>query len=160
MRDLVWKYKEKEVSRVKINEIENALGVKFPEDYIACAMINHGASSELDKVKTSKSERVFGALLIYDKKHPEDILATYKMIKARLIEGLFPFGLDGAGNFFCFDYRKDKENPSIVFWKHELAVIETDYSPEDLKLFDLKQVQEKAIEYVADSFTEFLDKLY
>lgn len=49
---------------------------------------------------------------------------------------------------------------SIVFWNHEIAVNESDYSQEQLKRINLSDAQEKAMERVCNSFTELLDMLH
>jgi hypothetical protein len=55
-------------------------------------------------------------------------------------KGLIPFAPDGGGNYICFDYRKCKENPPIVFWHHEVE-------------------ENEGVFYLSDSFDEFIDSL-
>ncbi|MFC4075873.1 SMI1/KNR4 family protein [Salinithrix halophila] len=56
----------------------------------------------------------------------------------RLTERNCPICRRPCGEFYLFDYR-DGENPTIVFWFHDWG---------------------DKIEYVCDTFTELLDKLY
>ncbi|MDL5142231.1 T7SS effector LXG polymorphic toxin [Bacillus atrophaeus] len=62
----------------------------------------------------------------------------------RILPGIVPFACDPFGNEICFDYRLNKENPSVVFWDHEIAYEDPD----------------KALSHICDSFTELVNKLY
>lgn len=53
---------------------------------------------------------------------------------------ILPFACDAGGYFFCFDYRKNKNNPAVVLWIRD--------NPEGYDIADL-----------ALSFEEFIDKL-
>ncbi len=55
-------------------------------------------------------------------------------------KGLIPFAPDGSGNYICFDYRNCYQNPSIVFWHHEIE-------------------DHEGILYLAPSFEEFINNL-
>lgn len=155
-----WNYEDEKISMNEIMEVENMWGVKLPKDYIECAIYNHGGSPEPEEFLVEGRQRVFGCLLSYDKDSPDNILKVYNGIKERLPEKIFPFGCDPAGNYICFDYRKSNNNPRIIFWDHELGVMESDYSQEQLKLIDLKEVQERAIKPISCSFGEFLNSLF
>ncbi|WP_236340155.1 SMI1/KNR4 family protein [Paenibacillus plantiphilus] len=61
---------------------------------------------------------------------------------------------DPAGNYICFDYRNG-ENPKIIFWEHEQAVAHEDISDKDFKNGKLLEMQEQAIFFVANSFSEY-----
>lgn len=78
------------------------------------------------------------------KTDPFYIIDQYEGQKDRLIEGVYPIADDPFGNAFCFDYRQDPNNPSIVFWNHEEAF----------------ENPEKALTYVCSSFSEFLSNLH
>lgn len=75
-----------------------------------------------------------------------DIDVTLTMIEERLSADeeligadMLPIAVLFAGDFLCLDFRKDKENPSVCVWDHELS---GDFDP--------------MIYYVADNFTEFM----
>lgn len=55
-------------------------------------------------------------------------------------KSILPFADDPGGYFFCFDYRNQKDNPSIVLWIRE-----------NTEEFDIVKV--------ADSFEEFINNL-
>ncbi|MEJ8553225.1 SMI1/KNR4 family protein [Tepidibacter sp. Z1-5] len=155
-----WSYADEKISMKEIMELESVWEVKLPKDYVECATYNHGGSPEPEEFLVEDRPRVFGCLLSYCKNSPDNILEVYNGIKERLPQNIFPFGCDPAGNYICFDYRNSKDNPCIIFWEHELGVIESDYSEEQLKRIDLKEVQENAIKPISSSFKEFLENLF
>lgn len=161
MNDCVkWSYTDETVSINEIIEVEGVWKSKLPKDYVECAIYNHGGSPDPEEFLVEGRERVFGCLLSYCKNSPDNIIEVYNGIKERLPQNIFPFGCDPAGNYICFDYRKSDTNPCIIFWEHELGVIASDYSEEQLKIIDLKEVQEKAIKQISSSFKEFLENLF
>jgi|SRR5690606_852247 len=131
------------IDRSVIRNTEKAFGVTFPDDYVECVLKNNGGSP-MPNVYDFEGRKgaVFGRLLNHDPNGPNNILRMYDAIQDRLPEGIYPFAEDTFGNFICFDYRQDKENPSIVFWDHEKTSCKTAIFP------------------VCRSFTELLNKLY
>ncbi|MCY8426886.1 SMI1/KNR4 family protein [Bacillus vallismortis] len=61
-----------------------------------------------------------------------------------MLSGIVPFACDPFGNEICFDYRQNKDNPSGVFWDHEIAY----------------KYSDGALSHICDSFTELVDKFY
>ena len=160
MNKLKWRRPGMPITREDILKVEQYFNIKFPDDYVNCTLKFHGASVTPYCIDVNKRKRVFANLLSFSDESVDNIIQIYNSSKERLKEGLFPFACDPAGNLFCFDYRKNNENPSVVFWNHELAVNELDYSPEELKRFNLSEVQEKAVEFVCNSFTNLLNMLH
>ena len=81
--------------------------------------------------------------------------------KLFLSYGVFPIAFDPAGNLICFDYKDDENNPSVVFLEHENAGAKEILMREEA--LTEEQAEERArenVSYVADTFTDFLDKLY
>lgn len=66
-----------------------------------------------------------------------------EIISSTVDKLVIAFGEDPFGNFWCFDYSDHDEQPSVVFWNHELAQTVSDYN------FD----------FVSNSFSEFLNKI-
>jgi SMI1/KNR4 family protein SUKH-1 len=66
------------------------------------------------------------------------------------LPGLVSFGDTGAGDYICFDYRDDPEtcNPKIILMYHDEYVEHDDGSAT------------MVINFVANSFEEFVDMLY
>jgi hypothetical protein len=72
-------------------------------------------------------------------------------IKDGLPDGIFPFAY--AGDLICFDFKQHPETPSIVLWKHELAPDEGDVGSQE----EMRRIW---LEYMYDSFYEFINSLY
>ena len=56
---------------------------------------------------------------------------------------IIPVAVLFAGDFVCLDFRKDKENPEVCIWYHEMSEYLAPYTKR-----------------IAGSFTEFLSMLY
>ena len=54
---------------------------------------------------------------------PLGIISIISYIKEGLPDGIVPFGYEIPGDLLCFDFKHHPENPSIVLWKHELALM-------------------------------------
>lgn len=141
---IVWKTRREEVSRDVIAEVERIFGVRFPEDYIECAKKYHGGYPNRDFFPLDeKNNATFNRLLNFNKDNSSYIVKVFQDIRDRLVDHVYPFASDDFGNFICFDYRKNKENPTIAFWDHEDAFLN----------------KETGVSYICDSFNEFLAKL-
>lgn len=128
---ITWK-RGSSIDEAIIKEAESAFGISLPEDYKAIVKEYNNARPSVSTFDTEKtSEHVFKKLLSLKK---EDVETVYKAKKvlSNVDNTLFPFANDPAGNLLCF---KDK---SVVYWQHE---------------------NDKVLK-VANSFTEFLGKLY
>ncbi|MCY8232267.1 SMI1/KNR4 family protein [Priestia filamentosa] len=162
MSELEWKYLEKPARDEDIKKVEEKLNVIFPEDYKQCIRTNHGARPKRDIFEVEGMERVFGALLMIQT--PEkaiDILRVYENYKLTLPKNVIPFADDPSGNLICFDYKNHSENPIVVFWEHEDAwEKEMLMKEEGLSEEEAEEVARENIFYVADTFTEFLQKLH
>lgn len=160
MNEIKWRRPGAPLVREDIARVEAKAGFQFPNDYVSCALLYHGASVVPYRINVNNRERVFANLLSFSDESVDNIIEVYDNYKERLKNGIIPFACDPSGNLFCFDYRKDKKNPSIIFFNSELGVIASDYSTGDLKRINLEEAQEKAIEPVCGSFTEMLHMLH
>ena len=122
-------------SETEIQTAQSALGVTFPESYLAFLRrfgwarfsterlygLGKDAPPYLELVKVARSERT----------------EAVPPIPMRLI----PIMNDGAGNHFCIDssVRRGGENP-VVFWDHELGT-------------------DQEIDFVSTDFAEWLGNL-
>jgi hypothetical protein len=123
---------------------EETHGITFPADFKADVLENNNGRPRPNVFDSrNRKELVAKALLSFDTAHPDNIWDTYDYLKERLQNGVMPFMSDQFGNYICFDYRF-ANNPSIVFWDHELS----EANPS------------KSISLVADGYSEFLDCLY
>lgn len=146
---VTWQWSKAPITRKRIAKVEEQWGIRFPEDYIECALLHHGGHPSADVLDVpGRPGAVFNHLLSYVDAHSENenpgISQTYSLLKARLPKGVYPFAADPFGNYLCFDYRdKAKSGPSIVFWDHEFS-----------------RNREKAFTYVCGTFTELVRMLY
>ncbi|WML33909.1 SMI1/KNR4 family protein [Clostridium sp. OS1-26] len=160
MNKIKWRRPGTPLVREEIAKVECLVGYQFPNDYVSCALLYHGASAIPYCIDVNNRERFFANLLSFSDESVDNIIEIYNNCKERLKNGIVPFACDPSGNLFCFDYRNDKKNPSIIFLNYELSVNASDYSMNDLKRINLEEVQEKAIEFICTSFTELLNMLH
>lgn len=141
--NIEWKFADDPIEESVIKGIQKKLGIAFPEDYIQCAIRNHGGSPRPKVYDFSgRKEAVFGSLLSFDEHEPTFILDVYDAIGKRLPDKVIPFADDPFGNYLCFDFRDKESNPTVVFWDHEQPNRKTSLSK------------------VCNNFTELLNKLY
>ena len=145
---LEWDDYKDPVDYNEIKKTESAIGINFPDDFIECVKIHHGADptpQDFDFISNfhgSLVETCLGRMLSL-KDSENTLLDSYQnlTIHNTLPVKVVPFAVDGGGDYICFDYRETKTNPSVVYWEHEA------YPPE------------KAISYLAPTFTDFLKML-
>ena len=129
--DITWKRGSK-IDESIIKEVETTFGVTLPNAYKSIVIENNNARPSIFTFDTESSrEHVLKKLLSLKK---EDIETIYKAKKvlSKIDNTLIPFANDPAGNYLCF------KGDSVVYWLHE----------------------DNSISKVANSFTEFLAKLY
>lgn len=160
-KDLDWEYADAEVSETKINDIGLQLGFQLPQEYIDCVKINGGASVLPEEFDVENVERCFGSLFSFDEESSEYIVKKYEIYKPTIPRKTFPIANDPAGNLICFDYKDHEENPIVVFWEHENAAEkETLIREEGLTEEQTEERARENVFYVAESFTDFLNKLH
>jgi hypothetical protein len=136
---------EQEATLKDVVEVEKKFGIKFPIDYIDCILENHEGYPSLNAFDYEKVKgAAFNHLLSFNHQEIDYLIQVRENIEDRLIDRVYPFADTPGGDYLCFDYRTNEENPSIVYWDHELAY-------ED---------PEKGLFFVANTFTELLSKLY
>ncbi|MDQ0928540.1 cell wall assembly regulator SMI1 [Bacillus atrophaeus] len=141
-----WRFAEKPIGETTVKKIEKALDIKFPSDYVTTILNNNGArpSKKIFDFKNTKGA-VFNRLHGLTEDSSSFILEVLEDYQdGRILPGIVPFACDPFGNEICFDYRLNKENPSVVFWDHEIAYEDPD----------------KALSHICNSFTELVNKLY
>lgn len=123
---------------VDIERVEERLDIILPKDFKEVVKNYNGASPEKEAFDTdTKKERVFERLLHFNLTKKGNILEVLNWVKSNIEENVYPFGEDPFGNYICFDYR-ESNTPKIVFWDRDI----------------------NRFEFVANSFEEFLNKLY
>lgn len=132
-----------------VSKIEEMTGQNLSSDYVAFLQNCNGGNPQkrfFDIDGNSKVvERFLGILEDY-KTEPDgwfDVGVVWSQIEDRLNEYLVPFAALFAGDFLCFDYRENSENPKVVLWNH-----------------DLSDTKKPHTEFVANNFKDFLKMLY
>ena len=129
--EITWKYATP-ISDELISEVESKYDIQLPEDLKSILKEgNNGVPSKRFFDTNVAEGHEWKTLLSYDKSDIENVYSAISILKDVDVN-LFPFGNDPAGNMICLKGGK------VVFWNHE-----TD-----------------ALEFVADSISEFLAKLY
>lgn len=130
-----WDFVEELQDERSISEIEKMVGIKFPQDFVDCVKKYNAANPEPNSFDTDIEEgHVFDALLSFNNEDLDNIYSSIDGIEFFPYDTLAPIALDPFGNFICYD----KRTLQLKFWNHETG--ET--------------------EFIANTFTEFLDKLY
>lgn len=135
------------ITMEEIETLEKEWEVVLPEDYKSILLENQGKGPKQDSVSVGDGITNFCCLLTLSTKVSRESYSLRKMnkiIKDHLTSRVFPFARDSGGNFFCFDYRHS-DIPSVVF----LYPDEGEENDEDSYFIK-----------VADSFQDFLSKLY
>ena len=120
-----WKYDENRAgtSIEDIKNVENKLDIKFSKKYVELMIEHNGGrvKKNIFEYFDKYENKIFeGNIYLLPLNRPDfSLLETYSDPPEFFPEGLVPFADDGGGNLTCFDYRKTKENPSIVFWVHD-----------------------------------------
>jgi SMI1/KNR4 family protein SUKH-1 len=106
----------------QIGGAEALLGVRFPDSYRTLLLEFNGACGDAEFPLLEKERG--GSIGVWMSLLPWDRQSVWSTLSAaweehELPRRLIPFGMDGGGNFVCFDYRHS-DVPSVVFWHHEL----------------------------------------
>ena len=117
--NIVWKYIKELRNPESVDSFLKKNKIRIPKKLIECIKNNNGGRPDKKDFSTNKRDGyVFKSLLSFNENDKESIFSFYP----DLFRGtnLFPFGLDSAGNFICYDMRKKK----YVLWNHETDEIE------------------------------------
>jgi cell wall assembly regulator SMI1 len=134
MADITWKYVKKLQNEAAVEVFEKANNVRFPQDLKECIKENNGGRPDKKLFDTDKAkERVFKTLFSFNESDVENMYKFFP-IPRKDVPDLLPFASDPGGNFLCVSAKENK----IVLYLHETGTLES----------------------VADSFSDFLSKLY
>ncbi len=158
MKKVVAKWYEQPESMSKIKEIEKEIGYNFPDSYIKLV-------STYDSL--TPVEEVFDFINIYGKPDERDInFCSFKEEYKNSfildeqsnindldnfgIPYLVVFGFSANGDYVCFDYRDNPagNNPKVVLVYHDDYIENEDGT------------NSMVVNFVANSFKEFMDDLY
>lgn len=139
-----------------LQEREVTWKVRLPDDYKEFIKNENGLIPSKRYFHVGNNEKVidrFLAILAISGEKPEevyDIGVVSTQLEGRIVFDedyvgmqLIPIAALYGGDFLCLNYVKDTEKPSIYIWYHEES-------------YEL----DPAVEFVANSFSEFLDMLH
>ena len=139
----VWDEKKPLLDK-NIKNLEERLGVTFPNDYLNIVKEHQGQSlNENIVVRVRNGLGVVGYLLHFldEDKYSYSIMQEHEYIEEEFPEKIIPFQSAGGANIFAFDYRIKKDDPSVVFINSDIE-------------------GEEAIIPVADNFTDFMNQWF
>jgi hypothetical protein len=109
-------------------------GITFDRTFIECATQNNGGRPSINSFDTDKAkERTIKSLLSFNENDAENIFKNNEILEKEATN-VVAFAIDNFGNYICFS----KENGTVIFYDFESG----------------------QTEHIADSFSEFLGKLY
>lgn len=115
--ELTWKYVMKLKDQDTFEEFKEQYGIEVPEDLQQLVKkANAGTPSRFKIMDENGKERVFGAVLSYNKGDDDDV---YRAMEVEHNKRYLPFAVDPFGNFFY-------ENTifgEVLFIDHETGMI-------------------------------------
>ncbi|GAA0510461.1 SMI1/KNR4 family protein [Paractinoplanes deccanensis] len=112
-------------SDTAVRQAQDELEVRLPPDFLAVAQIHQGAApvpAGID-LPNGFGTAVDHLLHFEDSPFVSNIVAAIFPLLDVLDEGIIPFAADVGGDFFCFDYRADDDQPSVVFWSVDWGIV-------------------------------------
>ncbi len=121
MGNVEWRYSKGEVNEATISELESFYRVTFPTFYKKIIRKYNGARPRpnIIHIETGRDVQLRSFLPI-GKSLPDNIIDVNKALKESLPQGVIAFANDDFGNYFCFDFRKEDAELSILFFEHEI----------------------------------------
>jgi hypothetical protein len=100
-----------------VREVEAALGVRLPADFVAVATAHPHAAPEPGSIDVPGfGGTAVDRLMHFTADEGDHLLSCLWMVPDSLEPGLVPFATDIGGDLFCFDYRESPDAPSAGFW--------------------------------------------
>ncbi|WP_104381605.1 SMI1/KNR4 family protein [Sphingobacterium sp. HMA12] len=154
-----WLYGTELKDRGSLVKVESHLGITFPSDFRKVILEHNAATPSPNTIDTLRQAgKAFGELLNFNLDAAENIISLYHQLKNKLPAKVYPITMDPGGNFLCYDFRIDIDNPKIMRWDHEQKFIIED---QELVIKDHEDESDYYhLDFVADSFTELLKVLY
>lgn len=131
--------KADELTDEQLAEVQDRLGVRFPDDYIEVVRTNQGSTPDPSTVRLSDGTTTsLDMLLPLRAESGLDVLSCSEDSDV-LPERVIVFALDPGDNIFGFDYRSTDVDPPVVFFAIDDPAAES--------------------EFLAASFTELIQSL-
>jgi len=137
----------------KLDEFEQTHGFKLPDDYRSFLLEFNGGypiPEIIDFIQYGKSQSDIVNYLcgIHNGEYWASLEWHINILKNRVPSGFIPIGDDPGGNAYLLGVV-DEHFGKVYFWDHE----------NEAEIFD-KEPDFKNMSFIANSFTEFINKLY
>lgn len=143
---------ESPLNQTQIVEIEEYIGLTFPDEYKEHLLKNNGGQCSPNVFKFNENGNLTKScvdwfLAIYEGEYDnlKKYIQSYKIEKKRLPLHILPIAHDPGGNLICISCNNEDEG-FIYFWDHENEI---DYFTSDDKDYS-------NLFFVAKSFNEFI----
>ena len=136
----------------RIQAFERKNNFKLPKDYSNFLLLNNGGYIEkgvflINDFQGYDKIEVFHGFELNNEYSNLDYLVD--MFPDRFIKNIIPVGRDGGGNYICLNVNEGEDYGKIYFYDHEVDNENNDGTLNWDNLY-----------LVADSFTEFIEKLH
>ena len=108
-----WKYKIELADQGVFDKLEKDFNIKIPKILRNFIKDHNAATPQKYHFKVGNVERVFGAVLSFNKKDMDNIFSVLKSFK---YENKIPFAVDPFGNLIVYS------GGNIEFWNHETDI--------------------------------------
>jgi hypothetical protein len=138
-QDLTWRHCGTPIDDSRIEEVEQVLGITFPDDFRECIKQCHKGSPSRQDFRVPSPAGEFGSclgFLISFDRDDEDRIELICEDLEDIPNGIIPFAEDGGGDFICFDYNNPNNDgsPSVLYWHraglpgNEFCALSTSFS--------------------------------
>lgn len=112
-------------SDAAVREAERSLRVGLPADFLEVARVHQGATPVPAKVTLPDGAVTSVKNLLHFEDEPgmRNIVHRRFPVLDVLDKGIIPFAEDIGDDLFCFNYRKDPYDPSVVFWSVDTGAV-------------------------------------
>ncbi len=147
--NLVWTNGKPLADDTYIEQTEKKLVIIFPNSFKEIVRkYDGGMPNKPDFVCDYNGRKLIGSacqLGYMDSKEIRSISSMANISGLIIPSGVIPFAEDGGGNRVCFDYRKNPDEPEIVYYYY---------------YFYYDDPNSKNVFFVANNFDEFLEMLF
>lgn len=146
---------EAKLNLSEIHEIEQFVGIKFPDQYKEHLLQHNGGQCSPNVFKFNENgiwteSCIDWFLAIYNGEYDslKNYIQTYKIEQKRMQSHLLPIAHDPGGNLICISCGGE-DNGFIYFWDHE----------NEINYVDLDDKEYSNLYLIAKTFNEFINGL-
>ncbi len=166
-----YKMKCSSVTTIKVEDIiriEEIVGYKFPKSYTNFVETNNGGTVDFEDEKGNlilahinieswgPSSVTFIDHALCELYGSSTFEGYYKNSRDILPNTVIPIAFDAAGNYYLLCYLDEASEPSIYFQDHEETTSIDELDADMLKKKTLGEYQREGMEFVANTFSDFL----